>query len=111
MPAYVRKKGLNPIRKTECTCARMIGKSLDVQFGIQFSTWNVGSISGKWGEISETLKRHCVDICCLQEVRGEGQGVKMIENGVKFLLGEGCKAENGVGLVATNWLIGEVMGS
>ena len=54
--AYVRKKALNPGKKTECTHARMMGKSLDVKFGIWLSMWNVGSMSGKWGEISETLK-------------------------------------------------------
>ena len=81
MPAYVRKKALNPRRNIECTHARMMGKSPDVKFGIWFSTWNVGSMSGKWGKISETLKRCCVDICCLQEVRWKGQGAKMIGNG------------------------------
>ena len=40
---------------------------------------------GKWGEISETLKRRGVDICCLQEVRRKEQGAKMIGNGFKFL--------------------------
>ena len=48
--AYVRKKALNPGRKIEWTHARMMGKSPDVQFGIQFSTWKVGSMSGKWGK-------------------------------------------------------------
>ena len=67
--AYIRKKALNPGRKIECTHARMMIKSLDVQFGIQFSTWNVESLSGKLGKISETLKRRCVDIFCLQAVR------------------------------------------
>ena len=66
--AYVRKKALNPERKIECSRAQMMGKSPDVQFGIRFSTWNVEN-SEKEGEISETLKRRCVDICCLQEVR------------------------------------------
>ena len=72
VPPYVRKKALNPRRKIECTCARMLGKSPDAKFGIWFLTWNVGSMSGKWDEISETLKRCCVDICCLQEVRWKG---------------------------------------
>ena len=84
VPAYVRKKALNLGRKIECTRTRIMGESPDVQFGIQFSIWNVGSMSGKWGEISETLKRRCVDIYCLQEVRWERQGAKVIGNGLKF---------------------------
>ena len=79
--AYVRKKVLNPGRKTECT-----------QFEIRFSTCNGGSMSEKWGEISETLKRRCVDICCLQEVRWKGQGAKVIGNSFKFLWSSACKA-------------------
>ena len=71
---------------------------------------NVGSISGKWEEISETLKRHCVEICCLQEVRWKGQGAKMIGNGFKFLWSGSCKAENSVGVIVANWLIGKAVG-
>ena len=33
--------------KYKCTCARIMGKSPDVQFEIWFYSWNVGSISGK----------------------------------------------------------------
>ena len=43
MPAYIRKKALNPGRKTECICAKMMGKSSDVQFGIRFSKRNVAA--------------------------------------------------------------------
>ena len=110
LPAYVRKKALNSGRKIESTRARMMGKSPDVQFGNRFSTWNAGSMSGKWGKISETLERCCVDICCLQEVRWKGQGVKMIRNGFEFLWSGDCKAENGVGVIVANWLIGKVVG-
>ena len=46
----------------------MMGESPYVQFGVRFSPWNVGSMLGKWGEISETLKRRYIDFCCLQEV-------------------------------------------
>ena len=80
----------------------MMGKSPDVQFGIRFSTWNVGSMSGKWDEMSETLKRRCVDICCLQEVRWKGQGVKIIRNDFKLLLSGAFKVENGVGVIVAN---------
>ena len=80
MPAYVRKKPVNRGRKTECTSDRMIGKSPDIQYGIRFLTCSVGSMLGKWGNLSETLKRCCVNICCLQEVMWKGQGAKMIGN-------------------------------
>ena len=69
-----------------------------------------GIYVGKKGETSETLKRRCVDICCLQEVRWKEQGAKMIGNGFKFLWSGGCKAENGVGIIIANWLIGTVLG-
>ena len=64
----------------------------------------------KVGEISETLKRRCVDICCLQEVRWKEQGVKMIESGFGFLWSGGCKAKIGVDEIVANWLIGQVVG-
>ena len=63
-------------------------------------------MSEKWGEISETLKRRCVDITCLQEVRWKEQGTKMIGNSFKFLWSSGCK---GMGAVVANWLIGKVV--
>ena len=66
-------------------------------------------MSGKWVEISETLKRGCVDICCVQEVRWKGQGAIMIGNGFKFLWSGGCKAENDVGIIVAYWLIGKVV--
>ena len=104
------KKALNPGRKIERTCARMMGKFPDVQFGIWFSTWNVGSMPGKWGEISETLKRRCVDICCVQEVKWKGQGARMIGNGFKFLWSGSSKAVNGgVGVIVANWLVGKIV--
>ena len=69
----------------------------------------MGSVLGKWGEISETLERRCVDICCVQEVRWKGQGARMIGNGFKFLWGGSSKAVNGVGVVVANWLIGKIV--
>ena len=63
----------------------MIRKSPDVQFRIWFSTCNVGSMLGKGGGIFKALKKHCVDICCLQEMRWKGQGAEIIRNGFKFL--------------------------
>ena len=63
---------------------------------------NVESVLGKWGEISEILKRCCFEICCLQEVKQKGKEAKMIGNGFKFLWSGGCKEENGVGVMVAN---------
>ena len=31
--------------------------------------WNLGGLSGKWGEVYEELRKRMIDVCCLQEVR------------------------------------------
>ena len=36
VPVYIKKESTNPGRKIECTCARMMGKTPDVQFGMLF---------------------------------------------------------------------------
>ena len=64
---------------------------------------------GKWGKISDTLKRSYVDICYLQEARWKVQGTKKIGNCFKLLGSGGCKAENGVVVIIGNWLIGKVV--
>ena len=70
--------------------------------------WDLCWESG--GEISKTLKRRCVDICCLQKVKWKDQGAKMIGNGFKFLWSGGCKAENGVSVIVVSWLIWKFVG-
>ena len=80
----------------------------NLESGFQHAIWDLCRESG--GEISETLKRRCVNICCLQEVRWKGQGAKMIGNGFKFLWTGGCKAENDVSVLVANWLIGKIVG-
>ena len=78
-------------------------------YNIKFPVFNIECViySGKWGEISETLERRWLDICCLEEVRWKGQGAKMNGNGYKFVWSGGCKAENSVGVIVSNWLIGK----
>ena len=63
----------------------------------------------KVGEISETVKRRCVDICSVQEVRWKGQLARMIGNSFKFLWSGSSKAVNSVGVIVANWLIGKIV--
>ena len=48
------------------------------RFGVQVGTWNLGSLSGKGGEVCEELRKSMIDVCCLQEVRLRGQGTRML---------------------------------
>ena len=49
-----------------------------------FSLRTVDKLSGKPGEIAQTMKRFLIDICCLQEVRQERKGVKMIKMCISY---------------------------
>ena len=56
------------------------------------------------------MKRRCVEICCLQEVRWKRQGTKVIGNDFKFLWSGGCKTEIDEGVIVANCLIRNVVG-
>ena len=40
--------------------------------------WNIGSLSGKGGEVCVELRERMIDVCCLQEVRWRGQGASIL---------------------------------
>ena len=72
VPAYIRKKALNPGGKFECTHAQMMGKSPNIQIWIWFSMecriyvlkagWNIWdfalifAVCRKWGGKDKELK-------------------------------------------------------
>ena len=43
--------------------------------------WDVGSLSGKGGEVCEELIKGMIDVCCLQEVRRRGHFEQNDEGG------------------------------
>ena len=48
------------------------------KFEVRFGSWNVGSFCGSGTEVCEQLRKKKVDMCCLQEERGRGQGARFI---------------------------------
>ena len=50
----------------------------DECFGVRVGAWNLGSLSGKGGEVCEELTKMLIDVCCLHEVRWRGQGARML---------------------------------
>ena len=65
---------------------KLLKEKVAKRLGVRFGSWNVGSISGRGTEVCEELRKRKVDVCCLQEVRWRGEGVRFI--GVK---GRRCK--------------------
>ena len=57
VPAYVRKNAPVCGHRSEQTFVWRRANTPDLQICLQFSVWNVGALSGKSQEMSETLKR------------------------------------------------------
>ena len=61
-------------------------------------------------EVHPKVPRRRYEKMLCKEVRWKGQWAKMNGNGFKFLCSGICKAENGVGVIVANCLIGKVVG-
>ncbi|KAJ0557790.1 putative SWR1-complex protein 5/Craniofacial development protein [Helianthus annuus] len=65
---------------------------------LRVASWNVGTLSGKLLEVIDTLKRHRVQIACLQETRWKGHRAEEC-NGYKLLYSGSNGTKNGVGFL------------
>ncbi|XP_047988405.1 uncharacterized protein LOC125228012 [Leguminivora glycinivorella] len=66
---------------------------------MRLATWNLGSLTGRGTELSDVLKRRCIDACCLQETRWKGSKSRILGNGYKLLYHGTTNGRNGVGIV------------
>uniref|UniRef100_UPI00358F58A9 craniofacial development protein 2-like n=1 Tax=Myxine glutinosa TaxID=7769 RepID=UPI00358F58A9 len=80
---------------------------------LRFGTWNVGTMTGRSGEVVEVLVRRRVDICCVQETRWKGSGVRMVKGrlGQKYkFVWQGCpEGVNGVGVLFSEEFVDSVV--
>ncbi|XP_063372213.1 uncharacterized protein LOC134660405 [Cydia amplana] len=60
-------------------------------------------MNGRSAELSDVLKRRCIDACCVQETKWRGSKSKLIGNGYKLLY-HGIVCKNGVGIVLSEAL-------
>ena len=82
------------------------GRVQVMQEKIKVATWNVGTLTGRSGEVVRVLEKRRVDLCCLQETRWKGEGTKKLGGYKLFWKGveQGNAAVGGVGiLVAEKW--------
>src|SRR2546426_7413851 len=84
--------------------ARLVGgeklATADEESKMTIGNVNVGSMSGREGEVIDMIKRRGIDICCLQETRWTGIGEKEI-GGYKCIYMGGTKGVSGVGVVVS----------
>ena len=76
-PAYYKKEGATQ-HPGSCKHSLKYDGRPDGRFGLQVGMWNLGSVSGKGGDICEELRKRMIDVCCLQEVRLKEQGAMML---------------------------------
>jgi exonuclease III len=79
---------------------------------ISIATWNIGTMTNRTMEVTETLSKWKVDVCCVQETRWKGAGARIFSTGTdstedgsyKFYWHGGENGKAGVGiLVKMNW--------
>ena len=86
----------------------------------RFATWNIGSMTGKDGELEQILKKRKIQLCCMQETKWKGKNQKTLGE-YKFYWkgqdeskggGKGQKktvAEAGVGIMLNRTLVENVI--
>ena len=70
-PAYHNKEGSTQHLEVCMFSLKYDGRP-DERLGVRVGTWNLGSQSGKGGEVCEQLIKRMIDVCCLQEVKWRG---------------------------------------
>lgn len=82
------------------------GKSMDAkQEGrrgkevLRVATVNVGSLTGKGGELVKMMEDRRLSIACIQETRWRGNSARELGNGYKLLYAGEVNGRNGVGVV------------
>nr|GEZ56651.1 craniofacial development protein 2-like [Tanacetum cinerariifolium] len=65
---------------------------------IRVGSWNVGSLTRKFFELGDVLRRHKVDIACFQETKWKGSRARE-GNGYKLWYSGSSIARNGVGII------------
>ena len=133
-PAYVRQEGPNPTRAGSCFYqgvpharhAPVKARINDDQSpladlhrkgrlggeGWRMASWNVGSLTGKSGEVAEELGKRKVDVCGVQETRWKGEGARFLGAvGCRYKLWwkGGVDGTGGVGVMVREELADQVL--
>lgn len=85
----------------------LCGNSSERPLTFRVGSFNVGTMRGKEAEVVETLSRRRVDLCCLQETRGRGKGVRVVvgkDTRYKYIWSGNSEGSGGVAIMlAEKW--------
>ena len=76
---------------------------------IKVGTLNIGTMTGRGGELADMMERRNVDILCLQETKWKGSKARNIGGGCKIFYNGGDGRKNGIGIVLREELAESVL--
>ncbi|KAK6765208.1 hypothetical protein RB195_025231 [Necator americanus] len=68
------------------------------QHPVRLATLNVGTLTGRSRELADSLRKCCVDICCVQEARWKGSKSRELGDGFKLIY-HGTSNRNGIAII------------
>uniref|UniRef100_W5LYV5 Reverse transcriptase domain-containing protein n=1 Tax=Lepisosteus oculatus TaxID=7918 RepID=W5LYV5_LEPOC len=71
---------------------------------IRLATINIGTMTGRSRELANSLKERKVDIACVQDTKWAGAKSREIGEGYKLIYHGKKTAQNGVGVVVSQWI-------
>lgn len=71
---------------------------------LRYTSWNIGTMTGRAKELADVLKRRRINVACLQETKWKGTKAREIGEGYKFYYCGSDGKRNGVGVVLDNVL-------
>ena len=90
--------------------ARSAQRSADLCLWLNsVSTWNIGTLKGKSGEVCEVLRRRKVEVCCIQEVRCKGEEGSRALQGYKLIWKGNSEGTAGVGVLVASELVDRII--
>ena len=76
---------------------------------MKVGTLNVGTMTGKGGELADMMMKRKVDIRCVQETRWKGSNARNIGDGCNIFYHGEYGRRNGVGVILKEYYIGRVL--
>ena len=106
-----KSKRATAYREIDAPQSRVAAKNMRIPGTdeLRIATLNVGTMSGKSGEVVDFMKRRRCRILCVQETKWKGDRARVFGEGYKLLHAGGDGKSNGVGVIVDSNLARQVI--